>query len=162
MDIAFFLSCSLIFGSFFVIISCRRKRGHQNMQYELEMVTIIHQDGERQLTTLKTRAHVTQKNDAFFIRYQEADGTSVYIKWNEEELQLTRRVEPVNKMIFKQGHVVPFSFRTSMGSLEFQLYTHQIEGRVSSEHVLKWLEWRYQLKDEKKIMGEYQVKLHFN
>ena len=133
------------------------------MTQQLEVVTIITQDGERQLMTMKQDALVTEKNGSLFIRYkEEKTDIPVLIKWDKNNIvQLTRRSEPVNKMLFVLDEEVEYLYQTQAGVMPLQTHTKHISPRFNHKEELEFFDWSYQIKNGEEILGDYQVKLHF-
>ncbi len=133
------------------------------MTQKLEVVTIINQDGERQLMTMKQEALVSEKNGSLFIRYkEEKTDIPVLIKWDKNNIvQLTRRTQPVNKMLFVLDEEVEYLYQTHAGVMPLSTYTEQISPRFNAKEELEYFEWIYKIKNGEEILGDYQVKLHF-
>ncbi|MGY3725263.1 Uncharacterized beta-barrel protein YwiB, DUF1934 family [Granulicatella balaenopterae] len=133
------------------------------MTQQLEVVTIITQDGERQLMTMKQDALVTEKNGSLFIRYkEEKTDIPVLIKWDKKHVvQLTRRSQPVNKMLFVLDEEVEYLYQTQAGVMPLATHTEQITPRFNAKEELEHFEWAYKIKNGEEILGDYQVKLHF-
>lgn len=130
---------------------------------QIEVVTIIVQDGQRQITTSKAPVTIHEKNQLYFIRYTEPETQAqVLIKSDlRNNLVLVRKSPHINRMSFQKGSQTQISYQTAAGFMELDCTTSHLQARRKANDQLIGLEWSYQLHQEKEILGDYQVKLHF-
>lgn len=129
---------------------------------QIEVISMIYQQAERDVITVKATAKVNEKDDALFIRYTEPEtAIQVLMKWDRKStLLLSRRQNGISRMLFDLNQDTYFVYPQVGMVFNFIIQTKYIK-EIRHGKKMQGLIWEYRLKNEEETIGEYKVQLHF-